>query len=186
METDLLKLVLPDLILAVAIAALWFYDTRKRGKMPTEKRLGIEPLPAKKLAADSLRLLGILLIIGWVAGKLASVLFGDQLAGVNDVIRELSALPVYVLVAIVVVRAVLEEILFRALLVPHVGSVAAGVLFGFSHIGYGSFGEVLGATLAGLILARYYETQKNLMPPILAHVLYNTLAIVLVLSGGAP
>jgi len=76
-----------------------------------------------------------------------------------------------------IVRVFLEEYFFRAFLVPRVGVVVSSVLFGLTHYGYGSAGEIIGAIVLGMILAIAYKQHGRILPNYIGHLLYNLVAI---------
>jgi len=85
--------------------------------------------------------------------------------------------PGYLLFIIVAIRSTTEEIFFRGFLVKRIGVLASSLIFGLSHIFYGSIAEVAGALILGLILAIAYERFGNLTPNIITHIVYNFFAL---------
>ncbi len=78
-----------------------------------------------------------------------------------------------------------EEWLFRGVLQPLIGWIAASVLFGFAHVGgrgmlaFGAWACAMGLVLGGLALVT-----GGLTAPIVAHGVYDVLALTY-LRGGA-
>lgn len=81
------------------------------------------------------------------------------------------------IVYLLVVRVFLEEWFFRGFLVKKTGVLFSSILFSIAHIGYGSYVELFGAFILGLVLAIYFKRIQNLWPLVAAHLLYNLFAI---------
>jgi hypothetical protein len=77
-----------------------------------------------------------------------------------------------------------EELLFRGALQPHVGWLAASLVFGGVHVagrgfvGYGLWAACIGALFGGLM-----EWTGGLTAPIVAHAVYDALALAYVRYG---
>jgi membrane protease YdiL (CAAX protease family) len=109
----------------------------------------------------------------------------------DDIIRPLfSASTVLDLAVIALVAGVAEELLFRGTLQPALarwlgpwpGVAAASVLFGLVHLLTPTYAVL--ATLVGVYLGWVYLATGNLLPVIVAHALYDFLALLFV--GRAP
>lgn len=182
-----------------------------RGGIAGVRALGLNLRNARwqlKLAAVALlagvpMLMGLNVLVLWLAAmlKLRVPEIGHDLLVVLQQADSLAGLATLVL-AVVVVAAVLEEVLYRGLLqsalVNALGArwrwtcifIAAG-LFTFMHIGMGTFdpdGEggvtwnALPALFAlALILGWLYERTGSLWPPILLHAGFNAVNIALVM-----
>lgn len=70
-----------------------------------------------------------------------------------------------------------EEVLFRGVLQPLIGLLAASLIFGALHAF--TLGYFLMASAFGLYLGWLYEASGNLAVPILAHAVYDVFALVL-------
>lgn len=105
----------------------------------------------------------------------ASLVFGfnDQ----HKVSEKIAGLPPIILALAVLGAPVSEELFFRGLLTSRFGILASSVAFGLMHFAYGSFIEVIGAFLIGIILAAIFRLSGSITPCILAHMAYNALAI---------
>ncbi|MBN1169469.1 CPBP family intramembrane metalloprotease [Candidatus Micrarchaeota archaeon] len=104
--------------------------------------------------------------------------------GMNDqqnVFDKILELPVFLLLFAVIAAPISEELFFRAMLVPRIGVIPSSLIFGFVHFSYGSVVEILGATAIGIILAVMYKKSKSITPCLLTHIIYNLLAISVVL-----
>ncbi len=107
-------------------------------------------------------------------------------ANANDtskVAATINTFPVVALIVAVTIGPIAEEIFFRGFLQPRFGVILTAVAFGVLHFGYGSIGEVIGAFTIGLLFGWWVKYKNsNLWPVILAHALYNLLAITIALN----
>ncbi|NYZ80169.1 CPBP family intramembrane metalloprotease, partial [Candidatus Micrarchaeota archaeon] len=55
----------------------------------------------------------------------------------------------------------------------------ASFIFAYFHIIYGSLSEVVGAFFLGAILGLCYIRSKNLFVPLIAHLSYNLILVIL-------
>ncbi len=86
------------------------------------------------------------------------------------------------LVYLLVVRVFAEEVFFRGFLVKRIGALGSSFAFGLAHIFYGSATEIAGAIILGFVLAKSFEANKNLLPNIFAHFLYNLIIVFILLQ----
>lgn len=107
-------------------------------------------------------------------------------ANANDtskVAATINTFPLVALIVAVTIGPIAEEIFFRGFLQPRFGVILTAVMFGALHFGYGSIGEVIGAFTIGLLFGWWVKYKNaSLWPVILAHALYNLLAITIALS----
>ena len=106
----------------------------------------------------------------------------NDFQGVETVLKQLLALSPLILIYLFVVRVFLEEWFFRAFLVPRTGVIISSVLFGLLHFGYNSTGEIIGAIVLGAVLALSYNQHKKIMPNFIAHLLYNLIVVLVMVS----
>lgn len=128
--------------------------------------------------AGFIAMFALLIIVG-----IASMTFGfdDQ----YKIYEKVSDLPWYVLIFAVLLAPICEELFFRGLLVPRFGVVAPAILFGLSHVAYGSVVEIIGVAAIGLVLGIVFKRSKSITPCIVVHLLYNFLSIsVMLFMGG--
>lgn len=130
---------------------------------------------------------GVLLFIGMIGvGIVMNIVL--NLIGFNDsanAIHVVQELPLYLLVVAFTIVPVVEELFFRALLIPAfgkytnlwVGAILSSVFFGMTHAAYGSLAEIGGATLLGLVLAAYFVRKGDVLPCMVAHAIYNFMSI---------
>lgn len=155
-------------LLATALFFLWNPDFRA-----VLKSLGF-PGSAK---ATLIYTVGGLVAL-FVALYILSLIF--SMVGINDqqnVIDKISGLPVYLLLFAVVLAPFTEEIFFRGLLVPRIGIIPSALLFGVSHLTYGSMMEIAGVIVVGIILGAIFQRSRSITPCILVHLVYNGLSI---------
>ncbi len=78
-----------------------------------------------------------------------------------------------------VVGVFLEEFFFRSFLVPRLGVIFSTLAFALLHYGYGSWVEIGGAFVLGLVLAYYYKKNNDLFINFYGHIIYNILVVLL-------
>jgi membrane protease YdiL (CAAX protease family) len=86
------------------------------------------------------------------------------------------------MVIVVSAAALGEEFLFRGGLQPWLGPAGAALAFGFSHGGWRikeMWAYVLAASLSGLLFGLYYAWAGAIWAPVLAHLLHNVTALLL-------
>ena len=138
--------------------------------------------PVKELGL-ALKITGALFAVSFALTIILSLLHLNDLSAVEGIIEAISAEPFYVLIYLMVVRVFAEEFFFRAFLVPRMGVIGSSLLFAASHITYGSGAEVIGALALGGVLGHYYSKEKKLLPNFIAHLLYNAVAISLMVAA---
>jgi len=157
-----------------AFAAYFLWDGR-------EKLLNIK----KKMrwrVLDGILLFFLMIGTGIVMGIALSIIGFNDSANAIDVVQEL---PLYLLVVAFTLVPVVEELFFRALLIPAfgkytnlwIGAVISSVFFGITHTAYGSLVEIGGAMLLGLVLALYFVKKGDILPCMIAHAVYNFISI---------
>lgn len=118
-------------------------------------------------------LLGILIII--VAGLVSRILPQPSSANNTSLLVQHNILIAGVFV--ILIAPVLEEILFRGILVDKVGVVLSSVLFSVIHIGSGDLYSIVYPVIItfiiGSVLGTAYKKTKSLLLVILAHSIYN-------------
>ena len=118
-------------------------------------------------------LLGILIII--VAGLVSRIL--PQPNSVNNTSLLVQHNMLIAGVFVVLIAPVLEEILFRGILVNKVGVVLSSILFSVIHIGSGDLYSIIYPAIItfiiGSVLGTVYKKTESLLLVILAHSIYN-------------
>lgn len=118
-------------------------------------------------------LLGILIVI--VAGLISRILPQPSSANNTSLLVQYNMLIAGVFV--ILIAPVLEEILFRGILVNKVGVVLSSILFSVIHIGSGDLYSIIYPAIItfiiGSVLGTAYKKTKSLLLVILAHSIYN-------------
>lgn len=118
-------------------------------------------------------LLGILIIV--VVGLIGRILPQPNLANNTSLLVQHNTLIAGIFV--VLIAPVLEEILFRGILVNKVGVVLSSILFSVIHIGSGDLYSIIYPAIItfiiGSVLGTAYKKTESLLLVILAHSIYN-------------
>ncbi|MBU2100154.1 CPBP family intramembrane metalloprotease [Candidatus Micrarchaeota archaeon] len=174
----IIQIVFLDLLL-VFLPLIYFY--RKNHSIKDSfKELGIKKIQIKELIKKSVNLIGILLAIAFLI-SIASTLIGvNDLNKVNEAVQAISTTSPALLFYYLTIRVFSEEIFFRGFLVKKTGVLFSSLIFGLAHLLYGSIIEIIGAFIAGLFLAYFYQKNNNLLPNIIGHMMYNAITLALV------
>ncbi len=159
----------------IALPIFWLARKERSFKAVFEK-LGFRKIrPWHIIQKTGLLLLLMLAASIWLS--LAMNFFGlNDLNLVSQSLeRSMDILPLFFW--IVILRVISEEIFFRGFLVTKLGALPSSIIFAAVHIGYGSVAEILGVFVLGYILAKAFQLNKNLYPNIIAHALYNAMAL---------
>lgn len=131
-------------------------------------------------------------IVGWMAtivltGLLAGAWVKTQelppMAEIPPVIFWMAELPNWKKLLIIGVAMVVEEAFFRAFLQPRVGLWLSSALFAVSHWSYGLPFLVLGVFIVSLFFGWLFARTGSLLPPMLAHGLFNGVQLFLILPA---
>jgi membrane protease YdiL (CAAX protease family) len=141
---------------------------------------GLKKIKISQLYKHTLILFSLLFSVSIILG-LTAMVFG--ISDLNLVSEAITALPVSYVIYVFIVRVFLEEWFFRAFLVGRVGVILSSLVFAAGHVFYGSFIEVIGAFVLGVLLSRYYQKTGNIWPNFLAHFLYNIFMYVMMISA---
>jgi membrane protease YdiL (CAAX protease family) len=158
----------------LGLLSLAFFFLWKKDLKTTLQSIGFPGEPVKVVVFSVLCLMAIFLLLFTLA-------FASLLLGFNDqqkVTEKISDLPLLVLLFAAVGAPITEELFFRGYLTGRIGIVASSAVFGLMHLAYGSVVEIVGAFVIGLVLASTMKLSKSVTPCILAHMAYNTLAII--------
>ncbi|HOZ35520.1 MAG TPA: type II CAAX endopeptidase family protein [archaeon] len=109
-----------------------------------------------------------------------SVLF--KVSDLNLVGEEILKYSPLAIVYLFLIRVFLEEWFFRGFLTPRLGVILSSAFFAIGHLAYGSIIEIIGAFVLGIFLSSIYKKYNNLWPNIFAHVLYNLVIYILLIS----
>jgi|GEM_PF-5495528 len=87
----------------------------------------------------------------------------------------------FIFLLIVLFGVIIEEFFFRAFLVERFGILISTIAFALMHQTYGSWFELIGAFILGLIIAIWWSKYKDFWQVVFAHLLYNSVIILLVI-----
>jgi len=172
------------------IPALWyiFVNSCSIRKVFQKLRLTIENI-------DIAFLYGLLAAIGIYA---ISFVFVIVLQSTGYEVEDLSNIPDLtrmfsppILIFLVAIMPVAEEVFFRGFLLEKIESFAGSsvaiivtsFLFGIAHASYGKIFPIILPILMGILLAYIVIKTRNLYASIIAHVIYNVVAMVLYYLG---
>jgi len=175
------------LVLMVLLPILWlrFVEKKKWKKVHTNlipKYQGHKKEIVGTLALFSALLLAFVVITSCVSIiEEASGIQINDLDKVSGIVQEDFAGGAWLFALTLIVMLFIEEFFFRAFLVPRIGMILPTILFTIAHFGYGSWMEILGVFLLGLILAYWFKKKKSLFQNYFGHLLYDILAVALYL-----
>lgn len=175
-KISILPQVLLDFLL-IAIPIIFLKLEQKK----TAQELGLYTKGIKQDAKKTLVLFALLALAGIAVTALFSLTGFDDTQKVYSKISETKNTAPLVFAYLLVARVVSEEIFFRGFLAKKTGIFVSSAAFALAHAAYGSIAEVIGVFALGLVLANEFQKNKNLLPNILAHFLYNILVIVLLM-----
>jgi membrane protease YdiL (CAAX protease family) len=167
--------VLYAIMFLLAAAAAIGSGGRLRGLNDFLKRLGFDRIRLGRELAIATAFVGVLFLATIVVNSIAfSWGMQEDLGKVSETVRQVDVGEILV---VIVTASIVEEIFFRGFLQRRIGIWAATFIFAYFHIIYGSFFEVLGAFVLGLILAKEYQITRNLFTPALSHLAYNLIVV---------
>lgn len=193
-----MQLLLPLLLYAL-FALIPLYYFKKRG-LNASKELCLESSKASRALKPSLVTLASLFIAALVLGIVLSFFGPSDISNVSEALK--SARDNGIVFALSLTLGVaLEELFFRGFLVKFLGNLLwkragkarsklsvffrkysgallSSAFFGLLHFGYASFAEILGAFVLGMVLALCFLKYKNLYANIYAHLLWNSLVLI--------
>ncbi|MBI4044686.1 MAG: CPBP family intramembrane metalloprotease [Candidatus Diapherotrites archaeon] len=156
---------------------LLFYKLEKKDPLA---ELGLYSNGLKKDALNAIGLFAALTAITIAISVASSFLNVNDLDKVYDSVERLKTTGPALLGYLLVARVIAEEIFFRGFLAKKTGAVISSIVFGALHASYGSAVEITGAIVLGYVLAKAFESNKNLLPNIFAHFLYNLTVVLIV------
>ena len=95
----------------------------------------------------------------------------------TQVAKVLDSLPFYLLLFGIFIAPITEELFFRKAIIERFGLIPSLLLFPLAHISYSSISEILGVFALGFVLSFFYYKKRWVVPCILAHMIYNAVAI---------
>ncbi len=167
--------------LASTLLYLRFVDRSRKG-IAERLGLGRDGLSLRNVLLG-LMIFSIILTLELITG-LVSQVTGVQISTNVDVL--LASAPLWFYAFSCIVAPLCEEVLFRGLMVPRLGIVVSALVFAALHASYDStFAiEVIAALIFALIAGYVFRKTKSLYPSLVAHILVNTLTIVVTFIPG--
>jgi membrane protease YdiL (CAAX protease family) len=147
---------------------------------PAMQKLGFRGISPKKFLKQAALIFAALALLGVALNLLLALAQANDLGKVAEGIESIVEISPILLLYFLLVRVFTEEVFFRGFLVNKAGILPSTLLFAVAHALYGSYAEVLGAFLLGLVLATAFKKTQNLLPVIAAHILYNLFALILI------
>jgi membrane protease YdiL (CAAX protease family) len=162
------------------------FIARKTKKIEFKKilaELGIQKTGAKFFFRETTKLLLILIAVSITISLLLVLIGLNDSQNIFQKIDSLKSQSILLLFYMLIVRVTAEEIFFRGFLAKKIGIIFSSAAFACIHFSYGSIAEIIGTFFLGIVLAKFFMKNKNLMPNIFAHIFYNFFAIILVYSA---
>ena len=136
--------------------------------------------------------LGLLCTFGMaLLGNSIVVLLGTTETAANQelIASALSAMPVLMIFTVVFLGPIVEEIIFRLVLMnlfnwkPIYNLIFSSLVFGLIHVLVGGFIHLITYFLMGLVFGYFYLKQKNIWHVTILHMLHNGLTVILMFAG---
>ena len=133
--------------------------------------------------------LGLLCTFGAaLLGNSIVMLLGADQTSLNQELVEsaLAAMPVIMIIAIVLFAPIVEEIIFRLVLMnlfnwkPIFNLIFSSLIFGLVHVLVGGFIHIIPYFLMGLVFGYFYLKNNNIWHITILHILHNGLTVVIV------
>lgn len=173
----LIENLLIDLVLLFFPLAIIYREKGFLGKKALEE-LGFRKIGLLELLKKTLVILLSMLVLSFLVVSTATAIQKNDLGMVRDTIDKVYQASPLVLAYLLTVRVFSEEVFFRGFLVQRMGPIGASLVFGLGHVFFGSVVEVIGAFILGLVLAVFFQKNKNIFPNLIAHFIYNMFALV--------
>lgn len=170
--------ILVDLVLLFFPLAIVYKEKNFGGKKALYE-LGLKKIGLIELLKKTLAILFAMLAVSFVIVSIANTAGVNDLQRVGEAIGETLQTSLLLMLYLLTVRVFTEELFFRGFLVGRIGVFGSSLVFGLAHVFFGSVVEVIGAFALGLVLAIFFQKNKNIFPNIAAHFLYNILALVI-------
>lgn len=123
-----------------------------------------------------------MVIVGvWYVISRRSPIEADGPSGVSPMIVWLVSQPLAIKIGVVVSAMVVEELFFRAFLQTRVGPVAATLMFTAAHGVYGQPLMLVGILVISTVLSVTYSVYRNVVPCIVAHGVFDTIQMFIVI-----
>ncbi|MDE1865302.1 MAG: CPBP family intramembrane metalloprotease [Candidatus Micrarchaeota archaeon] len=167
-----------SLLLSFIVVSYLLHKGKSLKKIVKELGLSRSALTTKTIGYGILLFAIYIVILFAVAAY--SVTTGNQVN--SNVQQALGGYPLWAIVFVSVIAPLNEEIAFRGFLVPRIGFLASGILFGILHFGYGSWSEIIVALWFGITGGYVFKRTKSLYPTLITHMAVNVLTAITILS----
>jgi len=122
--------------------------------------------------------LGFMLInFGLTAFDIATGTGVNDLEQVQQVVSEEIAQGLWYFILTLIIVVFVEELFFRAYLVPRIGMIPSTLIFTVAHTGYGSVAELIGVFFLGLLISYWFKRNHSIYQTYFGHLLYNFVAL---------
>jgi membrane protease YdiL (CAAX protease family) len=173
--TEIITQILTDTLLILIPIA---YYTHKK-KQPKKELNLQQKKPIKTHAKNTLKTLALLLTTAIILTALLTAL---QINDIETATQKIKQIPLTILIYLIIIRSATEEIFFRGLLTPKTGALGSSIIFALAHSAYNSHTQILGTLILGYILAKRYQKTQDIYSNIIAHIIYNTITITVLLQ----
>lgn len=176
MIPELQNLFIDAVLFGLPIMLVW----REKGFFGKQvfEELGFRKISFNEMAKQTALILAMLVFLSIIIAFIATSSGLNDLQKVDEIVKKTINYSPFLFAYLLTVRVISEEIFFRGFLVPRIGALPSTILFASGHAFFGSITEIAGAFILGLVLAWFFEKNRNIFPNILAHFLYNIFAIV--------
>lgn len=139
------------------------------------KKMGFRETNLKKDVLVGIFYVGLLIITAMAVSSIF-LIFGQQqdVSKVSNILQQVDISEILIVLGI---GSFVEEIFFRGYLQRKTNILFASFIFGYFHIIYGSWSEVVGAFFLGIVLGVCFKRTKNLFVSTFAHFAYNIFTI---------
>ncbi|MDD5148003.1 MAG: CPBP family intramembrane metalloprotease [Candidatus ainarchaeum sp.] len=157
-------------------------NAKKFGIKKILAELGLQKIGAKTFFKETTKLTGLLFAVSIAVSIILLAIGLNDTQKVFEAINSLQAKGILFLFYLLIVRVTAEEIFFRGFLAKKTGIIISSTVFALAHISYASAAEIIGAFFLGIVLARAFLKNKNLVPNIFAHIFYNFIVLIIAFS----
>jgi len=176
MSSVVITLLLYSIMLILAVVSVGKFKNRK----DLLKKIGFKDIKLSDGIKKAVFYLVILFALSIAITTIMNSLgFQSDVEKTSAIITQINVIEVLIILC---VASFVEEIFFRGFLQAHTNILVASFIFAFFHITYGSFTEVLGAFVLGMVLGYEFKKTKSLFSPILTHLMYNLITVVLMFT----
>lgn len=124
----------------------------------------------------------------WLGNSIVMRILGTMEVSANQELAEtlLTATPTLMIISIIVLGPIVEEIIFRLVLMNHFNwkpvhhLIFSSLIFGMVHVLVGGWLHIIPYFLMGLVLGYFYLKNNNIWYVTVLHMLHNGLTVVLI------